>query len=115
MNIVVGDETPGCTREFHILGKKIIKIEPSRLAGHLNHCSIFSPLYFRVVERFGSVMGGEFDGALPDEVKIFRFGRVDDGNANFAETTGRQRPPDVQILTCVYGRAAGGGKFNSVG
>ena len=43
-------------------------------------------------------MGGEFDGALPDEVKdvkIFRVGRVGDGNANCAKTTGRQRPPDV--------------------
>ena len=62
MNRVVRDATPGCTHEFHIMGKKIIKIEPSRLTGRLNHCSIFSPLYFRVVERFGGVEGGEFDG-----------------------------------------------------
>ena len=39
---------------------------------------------------------------MPDEVKevkIFHFGQVGNRNANFAETTCQQRPPDVQVLT----------------
>ena len=98
MNRVVGDEMPGCRRQFHILGKTIIKIEPSRLTGHLNHCSIFYPLNYRVVKRLGGVVGCEFDGAPPGEVKevkIFCIWRVGDGNANCAKLTDRQRPPDV--------------------
>ena len=63
---------------------------------HLNHCSI-SPRYFSGCGTPQSVVGGEFDGTLADEVKevkIFRVGRVGDGNANCAKTTGRQRSPD---------------------
>ena len=69
-------------------------------------------------------MGGVLDGAWRTarrserEVKIFRFGRVGDGDANFAETTGRQRPPDSGCsdldVRCLGG-AAGGGKSNSLG
>ena len=52
---------------------------------------------------------------MPDEVKevkIFHFGQVGNRNANFAETTCQQRPPDVQVLTlgdCLIGGAATGG------
>ena len=62
-------------------------------------------------------MGGEFDGALPDEVKevkIFSVGGVGDGNANCAKTTGRQRPPDVKVSALsVCGRVAARWQSNS--
>ena len=62
------------------------------------------------------MVGGEFNGALPDEVrevKIFCFGRVGDGDANFAEMVGQQRPPDVQAVTLgVHGGVLAGEKSN---
>ena len=53
MNRVVGDETPGCTREFHILGKKIIKIGPSQLFcfGRVGDCD--GNTYFDFAETTG--------------------------------------------------------------
>lgn len=64
----------------------------------------------------GSVMGGEFNGALSDkvnkvnEMKIFCF----DGDANFAKTTCRQRPLiGLLSLLGVVGRAAERGRSKS--
>lgn len=107
MNRVVGDETPdGCTREFHILGKKIIK---------WNHHDL--PVTLITAQSSLHYVFGLWNALeVWWEVTVFCFGRVGDGNANFAEMTGRQRPPDVQVLTLgVYGGAAGGGKSNSGG
>ena len=81
--------TSGRTQEFHIFAKKIMKWEPSQLTVQQNQRPILSLIYSPVVYRLRGVVVREFDDALPGEVdkmKIFRLGRVGDGDANFAKT-----------------------------
>ena len=73
----------------YFFAKKIMKYEPQRLTSQPNHGSISSLMHSRPLRRLGGVVWVGFDGVQSNkvnEMKIFRFGRVGDGNRNFKAT-----------------------------